>query len=282
MKKLIFNLLAGRLGGFLGRRNIVRIGAFLMRAGMQDMPNQIVASGEILVQNTILNKVTGAESVIIDCGANIGQWSTQLILAARKVNQDIRLKLFCFEPSSYTYVKLTAALEEIGNAPLSVEVIKKALSNKPGCDSLKIVHDGAGTNSLVGVPGCYRSEETVVVTTINEFTIENEIWKIDLLKIDAEGHDFDVILGASELLDERRIGVIQFEYNWRWIYGKHFLQEVFEYLGKRNYSIGKITPEGIQFYEHYDIQLESFIEGNYLACTQKWKNIFKQAPSWLK
>ena len=34
---------------------------------------------------------------------------------------------------------------------------------------------------------------------------------VDFLKIDAEGHDFEVILGAFNLLKENRIRLIQFE-----------------------------------------------------------------------
>ena len=281
MKNLVFKLLAGRLGGVIGRRNLVRIGTFLARAGRQDIPNSISANGEALVQKTILKRLYGSEAIIIDCGANIGQWSTQLITVARKTDKNTQLKLFCFEPSFYSYSKLTKALSNLQSSNLNLSAYQKALSSKSGNLSLKIVHGGAGTNSLVEVPGSYAEEETVSVTTMDDFAAENEIVKIDFLKIDAEGHDFDVILGAEQLLNEHCVGVIQFEYNWRWIYGKHFLQEVFEFLKQRGYDLGKITPEGIQFYSEYDVQLESFVEGNYLACTSQWRGQFGEVPNWL-
>lgn len=282
MKNFVFKLLAGRLGGVIGHRNLVRIGAFLARAGRMDMPNSITANGETLVQKAILKKLKGHQVTIIDCGANIGQWSTNLVSVAREVDKKTQLRLFCFEPSSYTYAKLTKALSKLQSSNLVLSANQSALSSASGSLNLKIVHDGAGTNSLVEVPGSYIEEETVAVTTLDEFLAENEIVKIDLLKIDAEGHDFDVILGAGKLLDKQAIGVIQFEYNWRWIYGKHFLQETFEFLNERGYDLGKITPKGIQFYSDYDVQLESFVEGNYLACTSQWRNQFKEVSSWLE
>ena len=52
MKRFIFNLLAGDFGGAIGHNNLVRIGAFLMRAGRKDMPNCIAANGEVLVQKS--------------------------------------------------------------------------------------------------------------------------------------------------------------------------------------------------------------------------------------
>ena len=281
MKNFAFNSLAGRLGDVIGHRNLVRIGAFLVRAGRQDMPNHIAANGEALIQKTMLSKVNKTEVIIIDCGANIGQWSTQLFETTKAIGHASDLKVFCFEPSSFTHDKLSAKLEKLQSPNMSFSAIKKALSNRPGMLNLKIVHDGAGTNSLVNVPGGYASEETVLVTTVDEFVAENGLEKIHLLKVDAEGHDLDVIRGAENLLDEQRINLIQFEYNWRWIYGKHFLQEAFEYLTQRDYEIGKITPAGIQFYAKYDTQLESFIEGNYLACSKSWKGFFRQVTSWL-
>ena len=282
MKSVLFRLLAGRLGNVIGRRNLAKTGAFLMRAGRQDIPNSIAMNGEALVQKTVLSDLERKESIVIDCGANIGQWSTQLISIYRKLGGESHVRVFCFEPSSYTYAALSAVLEKLQSETLQFTAIQTALSNQRGSVSLKIVHEGAGSNSVVGAPGSYASEESVTVTTLDEFAKQNDLSQIDFLKIDAEGHDFDVILGAEKLLNEMHISVIQFEYNWRWIYGKHFLQEVFQFLSERGYTIGKITPDGIQFYPRYDVKLESFIEGNYLACTNTWKGRFRHVPSWFE
>ena len=244
------------------------------------MLNNIESNGETLVQETVIRHMEIDESIVIDCGANHGQWSNQLVLTYKKLRVKTSLHIYCFEPSSYTYAKLSAALKKLQSEALRFTAVHKALSSQSGSANLKIVHEGAGTNSLAKVPGGFASEEPVILTTLDEFAQQNDLSQIELLKIDAEGHDFDVILGAEKLLNELRIGVIQFEYNWRWIYGKHFLQEVFQFLEERGYTIGKITSYGIQYYAKYDVQLESFIEGNYLACTNRWKGHFKEIPSW--
>lgn len=281
MKSYIFKLLAGRVGKIVGHYNLVRIGNFFSRAGRLDIPNSIANNGEAMVQKAILKQLDGNKAVIVDCGANIGQWSTQLVTTFSDLDYQGPLKLFCFEPSSYTYSKLSKAMESLQSEALCISTTQSALSSASGHMDLKIVHEGAGTNSLVDVPGSYSEVETVQVTTLDEFAVKNGLGTVDLLKIDAEGYDFEVILGAEKLLKEQRIQVIQFEYNWRWIYGNHFLKQAFEYLVQRGYSIGKITPDGIQFYSKYDVQLESFIEGNYIACLEQWKCSFDQVPSWL-
>ena len=282
MKSFIFNFMSGGFGDYIGRRNLVRLGAFILRAGRLDIPNCIERNGEILVQAEVLKNLENKDVVIVDCGASWGQWSTQLATTVRNLTEKQQLKVFCFEPSSYTFDKLTNALNALKSTTIQFTPIKNALSSQAGSIDLKIVHDGAGTNSLVDVPGDYDSVEAVIVTTLDEFAKQNNKSHIDLLKIDVEGHDFDVILGAEKLLNEMKISIIQFEYNWRWIYGKHFLQEAFHFFDERNYCIGKVIPKGIQFYPHYDVQLESFVEGNYIACTKIWKDRFTSVPSWFE
>jgi FkbM family methyltransferase len=280
LKSAILNFLSKHLGSVVGSRNLIRIGAFIMRAGRSDFPNTIDSNGETLIQETILGLSDREEIVVIDCGANMGQWSMQLVSAYRRLGKKICLRVYCFEPSAYTFDKLVPELESLQSKEIQLTAIQSALSNRIGTTTLNIVHDGAGTNSVVAVPGGFESEETVPVTTVQEFARQHTITSVDILKIDAEGLDFEIILGAESLLDKLQIGVVQFEYNWRWIYGRHFLQEVFQYFAERDYAIGKITPRGVQFYPRYDVQLESFVEGNYIACTNALKKNFPQVPGW--
>jgi len=282
MKKLIFKLLSGTLGSIIGHSNLVRIGSFIMRAGRLDIPNSMGKNGEELVQEAIIEYSGNKKIMIIDCGANKGQWTMQLVSTFLTMKSKKYLNIYCFEPSSYTFSQLLETLKHVQVEQIQLTKIQKALSNQQGNIDLKIVHDGAGTNSLVAVPETYNKIEAVEVTTIDAFLKQQNLPYIDFLKIDAEGHDFDVILGAEKLLNHLQISVIQFEYNWRWIYGRHFLQEAFQFFEDRGYSVGKITPKGIQFYSHYDIRLESFIEGNYIACTKNWKKHFANSPGWLE
>jgi hypothetical protein len=50
-------------------------------------------------------------------------------------------------------------------------------------------------------------------TTIDRFCSDRGINQIDVLKIDAEGFDFDVLKGASSMLAEQAIKFIYFEFN---------------------------------------------------------------------
>jgi hypothetical protein len=87
-----------------------------------------------------------------------------------------------------------------------------------------------------------------------------------LVKVDAEGHDLAVLRGSSRLFADQRISIAQFEYNHRWVYSRSFLCDAFELLQPLGYRVGKLTPLGVEFYPSWDPDLETFIEGNYVAC----------------
>ena len=49
------------------------------------------------------------------------------------------------------------------------------------------------------------------MSTIDDFTCEEEISHIDLLKIDTEGFDLEVLRGAQQMLDAGKISFVQVE-----------------------------------------------------------------------
>lgn len=281
MKKILFQLLTGSVGRVIGRRNLVRYGNYLARAGRLDVPNDLAGNnGEALVQSVVLEHTAQNPTVVIDCGANVGDWTQQLSRTFERKRHNT-LSIYCFEPSSFTYQKLLSAVNNIKIEGIDIVTVNKALSSVTGESSLSIVHHGAGTNSLIPMPNSSSDEkESVSLITLDAFSEELGIQEIALLKIDAEGHDPDVLKGAKGLLAHRRIGVVQFEYNWRWIYGDHLLYKVFMELSEYGYHVGKITPKGIQFYAQYDVELETFVEANYIACTSEWRNKFPIVPWW--
>jgi hypothetical protein len=52
---------------------------------------------------------------------------------------------------------------------------------------------------------------TVNTITLNDFSSKENISKIGLLKVDTEGHEFEVLKGASILLMQHQIKLIQIE-----------------------------------------------------------------------
>lgn len=256
----------------MGRRNLVRFARSLTMASRLDVPNAIDANGELMVQRVVSDHCRGGECVAFDVGANRGEWSRSLLAAAGHSS----LRVHAFEPASATVRLLQQNLKPWDG---EVQIIAAALSSRSGTAEFFIMGEGYGTNSLHAQSASQKTE-SVRLTTADEYCAQNQIARIDLLKIDAEGHDLEVLRGAGGMLSRRAIQVLQFEYNQRWIESRHFLKDAFDLLLPLGYHLGKITPRGIEFYPAYHFELESFREANYLACLPVWRARFPQVKWW--
>jgi FkbM family methyltransferase len=247
----------------LGRRQVVRTTRFMLRRASLDLPNDMRTNGEEGLQRWILDLFPQDRKVhVLDVGANVGQWSASMLNIARHKGREEDLDLHSFEPSSYTFARLSEAL---GSHRLNLQ--RAALSERSGSSLLHVMREGGPTNSLHALPimPSNATTEDVVTTTLEEYAADAGLNNIALVKIDTEGHDLAVLRGAGRLLAEQRIWVVQFEYNWRWIPARSFLYDAFRLLDAPGYRLGKLTPRGVEFYPQWDPDLETFVQGNYVA-----------------
>ena len=64
--------------------------------------------------------------------------------------------------------------------------------------------------------------------------------KIDFIKIDTEGHDYNVLMGLNKTIKKSNTKFIQFEMNWHNLFSQNNLQS----FGKKfkNYNFYRILP----------------------------------------
>lgn len=261
-----------------GRPSVVKAARFVLRRACLDVLNDPRNNGEADLQRWVIPLVPPGQTLrVLDVGANIGEWSAAMLAAARRAGRLGDLELHAFEPSLDTFALLTDAL-----AGQPVELSRCALSDRSGRSVLHIVMPGAGVNSLhepAGLGGHGDTEE-VPTTTLAEYAELAGLADIGLLKVDTEGHDMAVLRGARPLFAQQRIAVAQFEYNYRWVFARAFLLDAFELLGPLGYRIGKLTPGGVEFYPGWDFDLETFVEGNYVACTDRAAHLLPSVRWW--
>lgn len=271
MKRRFGVVTAALVETLVGRRFMVRGSRFLLDYARRDVPNQMSTNGEWAIQDAVLAQATTDCLVVFDVGAHIGEWSRRLLTAARRRGRPIRVH--AFEPAAATYDQLVSNLVPTFDG--SVVAIRSAASDHSGKATLFKVHELAGSNSLHGIAGSTTGldRETVDLCTLDEYCALAGIQAIDLLKIDAEGHDHQVLIGARQLLNRGAIDVVQFEYNYRWIGARRYLKDVFDDLGPLGYEIGKVTPRGVEWYSSWAPELETFREGNYVAVrsSSRWR-----------
>lgn len=241
---------------------IWRISRKIFLSIRNDSPSMQLDISEKNVLKHFLLTYKKEKKTIFDIGANIGSWSN---LAFK---HDKSLSIFAFEPIKKTYNNLKNNLIEHGE---KVIIINKAISNKVGEFNIYNYGENEGTNSFFLNDLSYKNItkkspviEKISTTTIDIFCKENNIKVVDYIKCDTEGNDFNVILGCKEKFKNNDIGILQFEYNWRWIGAKSYLKDVFDEFENTDYLIGKLTPRKVKFVEKWNPEIEKFYEANYL------------------
>ena len=133
-------------------------------------------------------------STVLEIGSNFGPYSPHIARAVGKEG-----KLYCFEPFRLMYQILTAniALNGLSNVyAFNVAVGDKSTRNVP-VEFPDLNHpDNYGASSLLGKkPWIFRHtvEQKTDIVDIDNFGIDS---RIDLIKIDVEGMEYEVLLGA--------------------------------------------------------------------------------------
>lgn len=90
----------------------------------------------------------------------------------------------------------------------------------------------------------FATTDIVIKTdTLDNYIEENNVDKIDFLKIDTEGWEFPIIKGAERSLS--KISHIQFEYGGTWPEGGFKIKEAYDFLGQHGFENFIITPDGV-------------------------------------
>ena len=195
--------------------------------------------------------------VVVDVGANHGGWA----LEARRQWADAAIH--AFEPAAATYRRLVAATEgaDITCVPMACgdEPGSGRLHSVPGMPGLSSMHE----RDLSGVTLTMSEVEEISVTTLDAYCAEQGITEIDMLKVDAEGHDLAVLLGARSMIEHGQIAAIQFEFGGTNIDSRTFLRDFVRLLTPR-YRLYRLLVDGVEELD-YSEREEIFVATNFLA-----------------
>ncbi|HEX6325487.1 MAG TPA: FkbM family methyltransferase, partial [Jiangellaceae bacterium] len=146
----------------------------------------------------------GRPITYVDVGAYVGGVFTELVESAVRVRT-----AHLIEPNPGSYQRLTAATQDISGVTTLVchnVAISDAAGTVTMCDEDTMSH-------VVGDQDDRESERffEIPAVTLDELARANGIERIDLLKIDVEGHELSVIGGAKGLLSDGLVDVIYVE-----------------------------------------------------------------------
>jgi len=208
--------------------------------------------------------------IIFDVGANHGEWSAR----ASSRFPDAAIHAFEIVPATYKY------LEDTAHRIPNVHPNPFGLADHAGLVDVSVGQNDDGVSSILDLSGIHKDPRPVVqcvVRRADEYCRDEGISQIDILKIDVEGVEHLVLNGFGDLWDQGNIGLVQFEYGMANIYSHHLLIDFWQDFEKRDYKIGKLMPDHVNF-TGFSPLYEDFRGPNYVAVHNSRKD-FLQALS---
>jgi FkbM family methyltransferase len=182
---------------------------------------------------------------VFDVGANIGELC---LLFSRFVGNKGRVH--AFEASSLMFNKLDTMCQLVKRPQIIINHL--AVTDKEGLVKLHVYDDEhSGWNSLAdrplekyGINIQPTHIEEVEAITIDRYCEKNNILQIDLLKIDVEGAEYQVLLGAKEMFEKQKIRCCVFEF------------------GQTTFDMGNKPQQIEDYFKHFGYQIRNVVKGD--------------------
>jgi FkbM family methyltransferase len=177
------------------------------------------------------------------CPIDSERWKGLKQNNTRKAN---RYNHHCIEAARENAAPVSEAAKKLGYHELGLLVHHAAVSSSSGPGIIKFPVVPAGAEAVgIGTDNTQFSEfNDVQVITVDEFVAENEIKQMDVLKIDTEGNDPMVIIGALRSLAYLKPRYLQFENHGVGRWATFLLKDVIDILDSLSYECFWATNSG--------------------------------------
>ena len=145
---------------------------------------------------------------IFDVGANIGSMTLQF---AKQASSG---RIYAFEPTFYAFAKLKRNLElnpELANRVFAIQSFVSSTSSRQAdikaYASWKVGgFEESGKHRVHG--GTVKSAEGIGAVSLDDFCEQNDIKRLDFIKIDTDGHELEVLKGARKIISRFKPAII--------------------------------------------------------------------------
>lgn len=202
----------------------------------------------------LIRKVRQDLRLAFDIGGNAGDWTAEVL-----ANTGGRCTVACLEADARNadFIRRRFA----GND--AVRIYNVAVSHAEGTGFFR---PGGGELSGVGhlVDSAVEGATPIAMTTLDAVARDFPSMEIDLVKADIEGAELAMLKGAETTFRQRRVGIMQLEYNATWLEFGACMRQLFEFSVDHGYSVLIATPIGFARMPRYGIGLEDFRMRNLL------------------
>jgi FkbM family methyltransferase len=171
----------------------------------------------------------------IDVGANTGLFTKMIV---DDLGTDYFDDIVLFEPIPYLVEECKNKFGTISN----IKIEELALSNEEGENTILASNQNFGYNKIYKEGMEIHSHEkfTIKCVTFSDWIKTTNIKKVDFIKIDAEGHDINVISGMFEWLKGlEKKPIILFEINWYKDLEEKLIKKMEDEFGYTSLNLGR-------------------------------------------
>lgn len=150
---------------------------------------------------SFLNKKIAKGSIFVDAGANIGTYTVRASQVVGEMGKVIAIEA---HPFTYDYLLRNIRLNNLKNViPVNI-----ALGSEHGTTEIVFNQTNAG-ETHIATSG--EKSITIPMQSLDEILSRLNISKVDYLKIDVEGFEFPLLLGAKNIIKNNQNIIIQTE-----------------------------------------------------------------------
>lgn len=217
-------------------------------------------TGELVLLDLLASRWRAQHVVVFDVGANVGDYALAVLDHFKNV------ELHCFEPSPNAFALLEA---RIGSSGAHVHLHRFGLGEFDETVTLYGEGPASGLSSVyrrrLGHFGIdFEPQGEVLLRRLDDVALELGVDRIDLLKLDIEGHELAALKGARRLIGTRGIEGIQFEFGGANIDAHVFFQDLWYFLAPQ-YRIHRVLQDGLVELPRYEEIYEIFLTSNYFC-----------------
>ena len=248
------------------RRSCYKLNKLLLECGMHGLgilnfENDRISGEANFLRRTLRRYLpSDRKPVFVDVGANMGDYSADLL----KWYPDSRVISIEPQANNYRYMQKHLQQAEMLNVALGAEVGSLTLYDRN--DSEISCHASMYREVITDLHHVDVVEHQVDVTTLDQLLAERSIDRVDLLKIDTEGHEFEVLKGATEALAQQRIPLIHLEFNEMNVVSRVFFRDFRQLLA--GYQFFRLLPNSMIEIPDRSIQSEWFAYQN-IVCVHE-------------
>lgn len=240
------------------RKNLAKRKHFALYRQLQNIANEGLGYGNddimSVSEKNLINRLSAVlpeNPIVFDVGANKGDYLRNWLRLTDRIH--------AFEPGKEAFEKLAADYK--GKAILN----HLALSSIEGNVDFFVESSVTRLNSLVHrshAQHLWTRAGQVKCTTLDAYCSANDISTIDFLKLDTEGYEMEVLIGARQMLNQ--INYIQFEFGGAQIENKNYFKDFYELLSP-TFKLYHLMQDGHVAIESYHEKLENFTGANFFA-----------------